>query len=344
MESSNKEVSTAEDIDLRSVFSAIGSFFYKIGNGIILTVIRFRRVSKKYLLYIIISVLFFSVSSAIYFYFRKPKYETSFVLRCQYLDNNLMGNKIERLNKLCDNANLNLLASSLGVDSTVASEIKSFDYEPFVSEQDKINSEILQEQLRGLKIEPDKIVELVGYATLRNTNTYKITVNVTDPAVYDYIQDPIINFFRSDQFVQQRILNHKENLEGKQKKLLSELTQIDSLKKVLFRYIEKSSGSSSTSTNILLGDPTVSDPLKVFNKDYELYTTLQSVESEMFLKTDFEVVEGFVPYNKPANLTLYQTLSIGIIAGIGIAYFLIILIEFNKYLNRVEKEKLSATD
>ena len=86
------------------------------------------------------------------------------------------------------------------------------------------------------------------------------------------------------------------------------------------------------------GESGAVNPVNVYNQGIDLFSQLQSNKRTLELGSDFEVVDGFTTFSKPESPGLLKSAVLGAGILLGFAYVLIILIELNKYLNRVEEE------
>ena len=342
MEQDQKQNLRDDEIDLRAVFAAIGGFFVRIWNFFLSLIIGFRRITLKRL-YLILVILFLGVVfSAGYYFQRQPFYQTSLLIQSDYLNNRLVENAIDKIYKLIDPSAPQALAGTLGITPELAANIIEIGASPLITEAEVIEIEILQEQLRNLKVDQQQIQRIVNQIQVQNQNAFEITVKVLDPNIFGDLETPLVNYFRNNPYVKRRIEIRKSNLENEKIKLEEELKQMDSLKGVLVRYIEKSGGGKDGSSNFILGDPTVSDPISVFREDYNLYQIYQQVQKSLYLEDDFEVIDGFTPFEKPASSGLIKTIRDGLLISLVFAYTLVFLIEINRYLNKVEKEKFPS--
>ena len=342
MEQDQKQNLKDDEIDLRAVFAAIGGFFVRIWNFFLSLIIGFRRITLKRLYLILVMMFLGAVISAGYYFQRKPFFQTALLIQSDYLNNRLVESAVEKLDKLVDPASPEALARELGITDEVAANIIEISATPFITEGEVIEIEILQEQLRNLKVEQQQITRIVNQIEVQNQNAFEIIVKVFDPNIFGDLQTPLVNYFRNNPYVKRRIEINKSNLENEKEKLEQELKQMDSLKGVLVRYIEKSSGSKEGASNFILGDPTVSDPISVFKEDYSLYQLYQRVQRSLYLQEDFEVIDGFTSFDKPASSGLVKTIRDGLLISLVFAYTLVFLIEINRYLNKVEKEKFPS--
>ena len=328
-----------EEIDLKTIFESIWNFFRAIGNFFLRIIIGLRRLTIKRIFLIIVILVIGGIISLGYHLKRTPYYQTSLLLSCSYLNNKLVENSIEKLNKLVDGNNPQGLANELQISTELAKNIIFFEAQPFVPESELVEIEVLEEKLKNLRIPTEEINLIVNQIRIQNQNAYQITVSVLDPEVLGDLENPLVKYFRENPYIKRRVDINRTNLEEQKSKLEDELKQIDSLKRVLYRYIEKSGGGREGVSNIILGDPSVSDPISVFREDFSLYQIYQRVQRQLYLQEDFELIDGFTAFRKPASAGLFTVIGNGLLISLGLAYVLLFFIEFNKYLTKVEKER-----
>ena len=85
----------------------------------------------------------------------------------------------------------------------------------------------------------------------------------------------------------------------------------------------------------------VTDPLLVFREDIDINNQILGIESALFLKNEFVVIEGFTPFSKPIGPTLQSLIFYSVFAAICFTYLLIMLIAINKFFADRDK-KLNA--
>ena len=95
---------------------------------------------------------------------------------------------------------------------------------------------------------------------------------------------------------------------------------------------------NDASNSVFLGESGAVDPVSVYTQGVTLFRQLQSEKMRYELGEDFELVDGFTTFSKPESPSILKAIvgSVGIL--LALAYALIILIEINKYLNRVEEK------
>lgn len=319
----------------------IGVLFSRIGRGIRnmwLTFIRFlaivRRTPLENKSVFILVITGSAIIGVAYGVLQKKKYESSMILSSDYLNQRLMENAIKKLNALAGEPTKNGLAIALNLPDSLADHIIAFKAVPYVDEEDVVDIEILKEQLktaRGGK--DDRIIdEVIERIELENRHAYEITVTALSASVIPNLQNSIVTFFRDNDYVRKRIELNKQNLENKKTKLSNDLAQLDSLKRAIYASYNLTKQQREGSNNVILADKTGSNPMDVFKQDLFIYEELQEVNKELFLRPDFEVVDGLTMFSEPSSAGVRKTLVISILIGIGMAYLIIGLWHLNKHL------------
>lgn len=334
-----------DEIDLRKLFQAIGNFFIKIGRNIIGLIISIRRITLHYKYLLIASIILGMIAGFSMNRVFKPIYKTSLMLKSGYLDTKMVENSIDKLNLLCEEEDRIGLAKVLGVGEEVALNIVEFDFEFFVDENDIIESELLKQRLADLETDQLDIDKIIEQIELVNRHTFKIFVKVHDIEIIENLQETLIGYFKNNPYVLNRIKTNKTRQENLMAKLKREIASLDSLKDAYNLNLKMQAGKPSEATNnVYLGESGAVNPVTVYSQGINLYENLLDTRRSYDLGTDFELIDGFTTFSKPSSPGALK--SIVILAGIflGLGYILIILIEINKYLNRVEKEGFKALD
>src|SRR5262249_46642865 len=153
------------------------------------------------------------------------------LLSCDYLNNQIMDNTIEKLNLLCAEEEREVLADVLHIDRATAKNIQKFEFKPFVSEDDVVEMEVLRTQLNSVVGDKKDIVEkVIDKLTIENKNTYDISVMVYNPDIVKPLEKALVNYFNSNDYVKRRIESHHVNLQSRKEKLIQESKKLDSLK------------------------------------------------------------------------------------------------------------------
>jgi len=327
-----------DEIDLRKLFQAIGRFFINIGHGIINMILSIRRATLRYKILLGTAIIGGIIAGVIFNKVSKPYYQTSLLLKSEYLNSKLVANSIDKLNLLSEEKEHDGLAKTLNISLEVADNIIDFDYVPFVDEKDIIEIELLKQQLEELKIEKQDINKIVEQIEIENRNTFLITVRLYDTGIIENLQEALVGYFKNNPFVFNRIKTNNEHLKAKIAKLSHDVAMLDSLKRAYNLNLKlQATRPSEASNNVFLGESGAVNPVNVYNQGVSLFRQLQEAEFDYELGVDFELVDGFTTFSKPESPSLLK--SMVIVAGIffGLAYLLIIAVEINKYLNRIEE-------
>jgi hypothetical protein len=331
-----------DEIDLRKLFQAIGRFFDNIGRGIIDVLIRIKRATVSYKILLILAVVFGVASGAAYHQFGHPVYQTSMLLSSEYLNAKLVENAIDKLNLLCEEKERTGLSAVLDIDNDLALNIVEFKYEPFVSEQDLVEIEVLKHKLEEFKVEDRDINLVIEQIEIQNKNTFHITVRVFDTSIIGDLQNALVGYFANNPYIKNRVRVNRTNQTQLIAKLEADITTLDSLKKA-FNLNLKSMATrpNESSNNVYVGEGGLLDPVSVFTQGVSLFRQLQVVKEKMELGSDFEVIDGFTVFSKPESPGFVKGTVLAVAGWLVLAYLLIMLLEINKYLTRVEKERFS---
>ncbi len=327
-----------DEIDLRKLFQAIGNFFISIGHGIINLILAIRRATFSYK-YLLITFMIAGIISGIGFNkFSKPFYQTSLLLKSVYLNTKLVENSIDKLNLLCQEKEHEGLAKVLSISNEVAANIVNFDFEPYVNERDLIEIELLKQRLETIKIDQGDIDKIIRQIEIKNRNTFLITVHIFETEIIENLQEALVGYFKNNPFVANRIKSHRAKQEQLIAKLTIDVASLDSLKDAYNLNLKlQATKTNDASNSVILGESGAVDPVRVYSQGVSLFRMLQTEKTAYELGSDFEVVDGFTTFSKPDSAGMLKATVISIGLWLVLAYGLIILIEVNKYLNRIEE-------
>ena len=332
-----------DEIDLRKLFHAIGRFFVSVGHGIIQMILSFRRVTFRYKILLGIAVILGVIAGIAYNQLFKPHYQTSLLLKSDYLNAKLVENGIDKLNLLCEEDDRFGLSKTLNIDIEEAINIREFEYESFVTEEYILELGLMKQRLEALNIDKADIETIVEQIEIENQNTFMISVSVLNTNVIDNLEPTVVGYFRNNPYVANRIKSNKARLVGLVAKLTSDIVLLDSLKNAYnFSLIQQATKSSDASNSLILAERSTVDPTKAYAEGVTLFQILQDSKTDLELGSDFELVDGFTTFSKPESPGLLK--SAVLLAGIflALAYTLILIIEINRYLNRIEEHGFSS--
>jgi len=340
MSENQKQSTNSDEIDLGVLFSKVGDFFKNIGQGIVRFLALMRRIpiENKALF---ISLLLLGIAGGIsYTLLKKRYYTTTMILNSEYLNKRIVDNTIEKLNLLAEEDDKRGLAQVLQISDSLAENIHEFEVKPFVDESEIIELELLREQLKNAQGEDkqneeviEKVIQRIG---IENRHAFEIAVSVYNPKVVRDLENALINYLKTNDFVKKRMEITKSNFLARKQKLLSESQKLDSLKAVIYaNYQSMAAQSRQGSNNVILSDKAVTNPIEIFDQDINLYNEIQSIDRALYLQNDFEVVDSFTQFSEPSSAHPAEIIAIGVLIAFGFGYIVVALFHFNKYLDKL---------
>lgn len=331
----HKQRQNSDEIDLAQFFKWIGRGFSNTGQAIIGGIAGIRNQFYANKIFFLGIIVFGLILGALYsMLLKKDYYKSSMVLSCDYLNTQILKSTIEKFNLLAEEKTSLGLQEELKLDEATAENIQKFEVRPFVSEDDVIEIEVLREQLNNVAPDKKELVEkVIDRLEIENKNAYEISVYVYDPEIVEPLEKALVEYFRSNSYIQRRIESNRKSLEARREKLQAELRKLDSLKAVMFKNYQMLAQKNRGSNNVVVGgEEGLTNPLDVFNTDLELYAELQEVERKLFLSPDFEVVDGFTSFKEPESASLADILAISLLLSIVIGYLILGAYRFDRML------------
>lgn len=326
-----------DEIDLRQVFASIGGFFSNIGTGIIRFIATLRRIALNNKV-LFLSLLILSQLVAVVYtkLVRKDYYTSTMILSSQHLNRQTAANTIEKLNLLCDEEGRTELARTLNIDLEIAKNIFEFDFNTLVTEGEKIEFEILKEQLAGVIEEKRELANRVASKlNQENTSSFIVSVSVYDPEIIADLETALLNYLKNNTYIKKRLESNRTLLLERKVKLIKESKKLDSLKKVIYENFTQMATQSKGSNNVILGDKYLTDPLAVFKEDLSLNSQILDIDRELYIQPGIEIIDGFTAFREPDNLSLPTVMLIAMGVSIILSYLIIAFIKFNNYLDKI---------
>jgi hypothetical protein len=341
MEPTDNKLKTADEIDLTQFFKWIGRGFSRAGHYSLFALASLRNLFFTNRLFFGGVILIGLLLGALYSELLKKKfYKSSMVLSCDYLNTQILENTIDKLNLLCNERERDGLAQALAIDIGIAKNIQKFDFEPFVSEDDVVEMEILRTQLNNVAADKRDIVDkVIDKLTIVNKNAYEISVEVYDPAIVKPLETALLNYFKTNDYIKRRIEINKLNLNQRKMKLIRDSDKLDSLKTVLYENYQSLGKTSRGSNNVILSDETLTNPLDVFTRDLELHDEILKIDRALYVQPDFEVVDGFTTFKEPDSASLPKILLISFLVSWVMGYLVIGAWRFDQVLANYEVKK-----
>lgn len=332
---------SSDEIDLGALFEKIGNFFKDIGFGLIRFIAILRNIpfDNKFLFVLLVIIgggIGFSYSS----FLKKKFYESSMILSSEYLNKRIVDNAVDKLNLLAAEQSPKGLANALHISDSLAMTIARFEATPFVAEKELIEIEVLKEQLKNAQLNSknqDVIDQVIKRIEIENQHAFEFKVRTYNSTTIKPLQDALVNYFKTNEYVKKRVQITHDNLVAKKEKLLKESFKMDSLKKVIYsNYKSMAEQSRQGSNNVILSDKSVTNPIEIYTQDLTLYDQRQLIERNIFLQPDFEVVDGFTEFSEPASAGKSKIILTGMFIGFLFGYAVVALRRFDKYLSEVK--------
>lgn len=255
------------------------------------------------------------------------------VLACDYLNTQILTNTIKKLNLLSAEDNGEGLIAELNLDNVTAKNIQKFEFKPFVSEDDIVEMEVLKEQLNNLAADKkDLVTKVIQKLEIENKDAYQISVLVYDPSAVKPLEKALVKYFQNNDYIKRRVDINKVNLNNRKNKLITESKKLDSLKKVIQQNLQSLSKSSRGSNNVILNDEAVNNPLEIFTEDLRINAEILSIEKQLYIQPDFEVVDGFTTFKEPESSGLVKILIISFFVSILMGYLILGAWKFDRML------------
>ena len=344
MPATNKAAS--DEIDIREVFNAIGRFFRRIGNSIIIGILRWRQATRKFAWLIIACMLTGAGIGFLGYQSFEPYYASDLIVSSRYYSSEMLESAINELNQLAGEGNDAILAKKLNVTPEQASTIRSFRVVPVTTTKERIEVENLLQSIKSNgEITEDQVEEL-RTRLLAEFTSFKIVATVYNPSILNYLEEGVVAYLKDNEYISRRVSVEQENLITLRDKLIREQDRLERLKNLQAEaYGRLVESSRSGSNNVILGTAEKdNDPMIVFQEDLLFSKELKRTNERLQLNSGLEVVSGFTPYGSPASLSLRQQLIVGALIGMGAAYLILLLIGINQALNRYEAKHLSETE
>jgi hypothetical protein len=325
----------SDEIDISQLFRWIGSGFSRFGNSILKGIASLRRLFIMNRIFFAVLIVGGVVLGGSYSRFLEKKYYTSsMIISCDYLNMRIITNSMEKLNLLCNEKSREGLSEVLQIDTKTAGNILKFEAKNFVSENDRVEIEVLKEQLNNVAADKKDLVnKVIGKIEIGNKQSFQISVRVYNPDIVKKLDSAIINYFRNNEYVKKRIDNNKISLLSRRNKLVAESKKLDSLKRILYENFQSMAKQPREgSNNVILSDKYLTDPLSVFKEDLNLNNEIRAIDEKLSISPDFEVVDGLTTFREPGNFGVVKVLGMSFLISLLAGYVLLGLWKFNQFL------------
>jgi hypothetical protein len=322
----------SDEVDLTQFFRWIGQGFRNAGNSFLYFLASLRRLfldHKVFFASIIISglVLGFIYSEVL----KKAHFKSSMVLGCDYLNEESMENTIDKLNLLASEKGREGLTSVLNIDTETAANILEFEFKSLVNEKDVLETELLRERLNNVVTDKKELIEkVVDRLEIDNRNAYEISVLVYDPNIVKSLETALVNYFKNNTYIKRRIESQEASLKDRKRKIEKESTKLDSLKQALYYKNQAAKKSPPGSNNVIVSDE--ASAVELFELDMDLNQELVEINEKLYLRPDFELIEGFTTFKEPESASLIKILFYSFLISWVMGYLIIGLWRFDKML------------
>jgi hypothetical protein len=331
----SKQAVQPDEIDLGHFFRWIARGVKNLGQSILIGIAALRRMFVTYFTFFMSVIGLGLVVTCAYSILGKQRhYTSSMIISCSYLNMRIVENAVEKLNLLCEEKDRRGLSEVLGIDLSIASNIRGFTARSFVSETDKVEIEVLKEQLNNVVAEKkDLVSKVIEKIEIENSQAFQIDVSVFNADVVRALDSALIRYFKENEYVSKRMDRNRTSLLERRAKLVGESRKLDSLKSVLYANFQMmATQSREGSNNVILSDKYITDPLDVFKEDLNLNNEIRFIDDKLTIQSDFEVVDGLTTFREPSDFGLPVFLLLSVLVSVVTGYGLIGLWKFNKYL------------
>ena len=216
-------------------------------------------------------IVMLSVGCAvIFFYTYPPRYEAKMIGSSKFLKPEVLIEVIGNLNDQFERQNIDVLSDYLKLDKGVVGSIVS------ISLQD----------LRPAVFTPPSATDLEGIREYDRIHYFEIVVQTGGYSNYPEIQQSLITYLGSNEFVQKRIQAIEEQNKVKLAKTREEIEKLNQLREQIY--------SSGSSKNYTIMDPSSLNDLMV-----ELAGKASTIEYDLKVGNPIQVIQGFIPSSRP---------------------------------------------
>lgn len=219
---------------------------------------------------LLLIIVLSGVSAGVWYYVYPPRYEAKMIGSSKFLKPEVLAEVVGNLNYQFERQNIDVLSDYLKLDKGVVGSVVSIslqDLRPAVFTQPAAT-------------DPDAIREY------DRIHYFEIIVQTGGYSNYPEIQQSLINYLGSNEFVQKRIQVIEEQNKVKLAKTREELAKLDQLREQIY------SGGSSKSYTIM-------DPSSLNDLIVELTGKASAIEYDLKVGNPIQVIQGFIPNSQP---------------------------------------------
>jgi len=344
---STNQKTNEEEVDLGSLFIIIGNGFKKLFN--------FIGSVFKGLFHFLISILIFlkdnivKIGIAAFIGFAigvflqvksADKYESQMLVQPNFKSANQLYNNISYYNDLVKQKDTANIQKTFKIDKETAASLKKFTIEPFINENDIINSYndfILDVDTTTVK--SYNFEDFKASFSLLDYKIHKINVVSEKNDVFNKLDEVILSsVIKNKYFNRVKELNN-ENLNRTDSLLRSNLGQIDSLRVVYMKVMLEEAKKQNSGTSIDLGGKMrTTKELELFETNRKINEELEDIVKDKSEKYEvINVISNFQPIGSEIKgVTRNIAFQLSVLGALAMI-FILFLIKVNSYLNNYKK-------
>jgi len=347
----NKQDYNPEEIDILQFFSAVGSmfksFFSAIKNffkQIFNLFIEFLLYIKKYYLYFGAVILIGLIAAYFSPTEKKDLYSAEITVQTNYDAQIPLKEKVYLFNNLIQQQKYDELAKQLQIDTTSAKKLVKFDIKSNINDVYLLQN--YEDYLMGMDTTVYKSIKFKDYKkeVINNEDLYNywtIKVVADEPTVFNKLNKGFAKILDNNQ----SLINKKDTymlaLNIRKEKILHSFKEMDSMRKVYDKVMIEMAKNPSGGTSIALGDKQkgFESPYNLFySREYEAKLLENASRKINRFAHILQFKNAFPTYgNKASGLANNLYVKYPLI-GILALFIILLLIDFNKYLNAYQKK------
>ncbi|WP_276499660.1 Wzz/FepE/Etk N-terminal domain-containing protein [Pontibacter litorisediminis] len=274
----------SDEIDIRVVLRSIQNGFRNIFYSLKrLTDIILKRIVVVALLVLVGLGLAFAIYKTV-----KPYYTSTTTLVLAEIRNQFVENQLNRLSIMIKEDNYEAVAEDLDITIDAAREIKDMSF-----------SNLDQE-----RIAEDSV--LTG-------SPFEIELSLYNNTLFSSMETALANYLENNRYFSKQKLIRQKEVESMIKKLQSDISALDSVKKTV-------ASPRGPVNGFVYGEPI--DPANLFRESITMYQKQVELEGDLEQLDNIQIVNGFAPRLRPTGPNLLKFL----IYGGGIAFIVGVLV------------------
>jgi len=331
------------------LFRGIGSFFVFLFNCLILLLLFIKR---KFIFLLIAGVLAFAFGLITY-YSTGPLYYSEMLVRTNFESSRLLYNKIRYFNALIREGRSKELSQVFGITENEAKQLNSFLIEPVSDELEKARiykDEFLSHD-RSTNFSLDTMwSKTIKYKDFKESLTtfdypfHEIRLISSTSTVFGKVTDGIVKSVTENSTLKAVKSATHILLKQQEQIITSSLSSLDSLKEAYNKRITSSAMSGKgEGQNFIFSDRDSRNPeIDVYDKELLLKDELGSIKRKQMEQS--EIIQVYSEFNEvgtPFSMFRQPFIKLPVYAIAG-AFIILVLIEFIRSLNNIERNKKAA--